>query len=65
MLQTKPMQRRRAIITHQATGAPSASTPPGKSGNAGPSNPCNPPVILRSVASTVSTRVKMKVVMAK
>ena len=39
--------------------------PAGKSGNAGPSNPCSPPVILRSVASTVSTRVKMKVVIAK
>ena len=52
-------------MTHQATGAPSAWRPSGKSGNAGPSNPCSPPVILRSVANTVSTSVKMKVVIAK
>ena len=52
-------------MTHQATGVPRAARLSGKSGKAGPSRPCKPPVIDRSVASTVSTRVKTKVVIAK
>ena len=54
-----------ASITHQATGVPSNARLSGKSGNAGPSRPCMPPVIARSVASTVRTSVKTKVVIAK
>src|SRR5580700_1368701 len=54
-----------AIMTNQATGVPRNSSDSGKSGKVGPSRPWVPLVIFRSVASTVRTSVKTKVVIAK
>ena len=52
-------------MTHQATGAPSAARLRENPERRARASPAVPPVILRSVASTVSTSVKMKVVIAK
>ena len=65
MLETKPMHSEQSEHDAQRPADPEAQRGLREVGKRGTSNPCNPPVILRSVASTVSTRVKMNVVMAK